>query len=101
MRMTAWVGALPRDARDTLFLLGVIGIVLLPQVPELPWWCILLTTIVLVWRGTLAVQSKPLPSRWWLVVCVLAVVLGLFTIFLSTAAGTTPVPGHPPRMRAR
>lgn len=26
------------------------------------------------------------PSRWWLVVCVLAVVLGLFTIFLSAAA---------------
>ena len=74
MRMTAWVGALPRDARDTLFLLGVIGIVLLPQVTELPWWCILLTTIVLVWRGTLAVQSKPLPSRWWLV-ALLAVAL--------------------------
>lgn len=26
------------------------------------------------------------PSRWWLVVCVLAVVLGLSTIFLSAAA---------------
>ena len=61
MRMTAWVGALPRDARDTLFLLGVIGIVLLPQVPELPWWCILLTTIVLVWRGTLAVAAYAQP----------------------------------------
>nr|WP_088956421.1 DUF3488 and transglutaminase-like domain-containing protein [Variovorax sp. HW608] len=57
--------ALPRDARDTLFLLSVIGLILLPQVPHLPWWCSLLAAIVLVWRGTLAVQARPLPSKWW------------------------------------
>lgn len=94
MRMTAWVGALPRDARDTLFLLGVIGIVLLPQVPELPWWCILLTTIVLVWRGTLAVQSKPLPSRWWLVALLavaLAATFATYRTVLGREAGVTLV----------
>ena len=57
--------ALPRDARDTLFLLSVIGLILLPQVPNLPWWCTLLAAIVLAWRGTLAVQARPLPSKWW------------------------------------
>ena len=30
---------LPRDARDTLFLLGVIAWVLLPQFSHLPLWC--------------------------------------------------------------
>ncbi|MDM0109401.1 transglutaminaseTgpA domain-containing protein [Variovorax sp. J22R24] len=56
---------LPRDARDTLFLLAVIGLILLPQVPNLPWWCSMLAAIVLLWRGTLAVQAKPLPGKWW------------------------------------
>ena len=94
MRMTAWVGALPRDARDTLFLLGVIGIVLLPQVPNLPWWCTLLTAIVLAWRGTLAVQSKPLPSRWWLVALLavaLAATFATYRTLLGREAGVTLV----------
>lgn len=94
MRITAWVGALPRDARDTLFLLGVIGIVLLPQVPNLPWWCTLLTAIVLAWRGTLAVQSKPLPSRWWLVALLavaLAATFATYRTLLGREAGVTLV----------
>jgi transglutaminase-like putative cysteine protease len=57
--------ALPREARDTLFLLCVIALILLPQTPNLPWWCTALTAIVLLWRGTLAVQARPLPGRWW------------------------------------
>jgi transglutaminase-like putative cysteine protease len=65
MRLAAKLQSLPREARDTLFLLGVIALILLPQVPNLPWWCSTLTAIVLFWRGVLAVQAKPLPSRWW------------------------------------
>ncbi|MBT2325777.1 DUF3488 domain-containing transglutaminase family protein [Variovorax paradoxus] len=65
MRLATKLQALPRDARDTLFLLGVIALILLPQVPNLPWWCSTLTAIVLFWRGTLAVQARPLPSKWW------------------------------------
>ena len=64
----ARIGSLPRDSRDTLFLLVVIGWLVLPQVGNLPWWCSLLVAVVLAWRGTLAVQGKPLPGRWWLVV---------------------------------
>ncbi|NML46307.1 DUF3488 domain-containing transglutaminase family protein [Ramlibacter sp. G-1-2-2] len=60
------LAALPRDARDTLFLLVVIGWVLLPHIGNLPWWCTLLAAGVLLWRGTLAVQGKPLPGKWWL-----------------------------------
>ncbi len=58
---------LPRDTRDTLFLLAVIGWVILPQVAHLPTWCVGLAAGVLLWRGWLALQNKPLPSRWWLV----------------------------------
>lgn len=58
--------ALPRDARDTLFLLAVIAWVLLPQVNELPLWCSALAAAVLLWRGWLAVQAKPLPGKRWL-----------------------------------
>ena len=57
---------LPRDSRDTLFLLGVIAMVVQPQVAHLPVWCSALVALVLIWRGVLAWQSKPLPSHWWL-----------------------------------
>lgn len=63
--LSARLQALPRDARDTLFLLGVIGLILLPQAPNLPWWCSALAAIVLLWRGTLAVQGRPLPGKGW------------------------------------
>ena len=55
---------LPRDARDTLFLLGVIGWTVLPHVPHLPVWCSLLTLVVLLWRARLALSNAPLPGRW-------------------------------------
>ncbi|CAN7335806.1 transglutaminaseTgpA domain-containing protein [Polaromonas sp. LjRoot131] len=59
--------SLPRDARDTLFLLAVIAWILLPQVNELPLWCSALAGTVLLWRGWLAVKTQPLPTRFWLV----------------------------------
>jgi transglutaminase-like putative cysteine protease len=60
------LGNLPRDSRDTLFLLLVIAWVLAPQTPHLPLWCSLLAGTVLVWRGWLALENRPLPGRWWL-----------------------------------
>ncbi|WP_296916251.1 DUF3488 and transglutaminase-like domain-containing protein [Polaromonas sp.] len=57
---------LPRDGRDTLFLLAVIAWVLLPQAGNLPLWCSIGALAVLLWRGWLALQARPLPSRWWL-----------------------------------
>ena len=58
---------LPRDARDTLFLLTVIGWTVLPHVSHLPLWCALLTLVVLLWRTQLAIANAPLPGRWALV----------------------------------
>ena len=56
--------ALPRDARDTLFQLTVIGWTMLPHVGHLAPWCVALGYAILVWRGRLAVRGAPLPGRW-------------------------------------
>lgn len=71
----AW-DRLPRDARDTLFQLGVIAWTLLPHLAHLPWWCGPLTALMLLWRAQLALRQRPLPSRW-AVAAVLLVGAGL------------------------
>ena len=83
---------LPRDGRDTLFLLAVIAWVILPQIGNLPVWCSLLAAGVLLWRGWLAWTARPLPSRWWLaVLLVLTIGATLFThrTLLGRDAGVT------------
>jgi transglutaminase-like putative cysteine protease len=91
-RLSATLRSLPRDSRDTLFLLVVIGWVLLPQTVHLPLWCSALSVAVLVWRGWLAFGSKPLPSRWWLMLLLAAAIGGtLFShrTLLGRDAGVT------------
>ncbi len=56
---------LPREARDTLFLLAVIGWVVLLQAAHIPWWCTLLTAGVLAWRTRLTLRGLPLPIWPW------------------------------------
>jgi transglutaminase-like putative cysteine protease len=85
---------LPRDARDTLFLLGVIALVVLPQVGTLPWWCSVLVAVVLVWRGSLAIAGKPLPGRWWrlaLLAVTLLATVATYRTLLGRDAGVTLV----------
>ncbi len=83
---------LPRDTRDTLFLLLVIAWVLVPQLGRLPLWCSALALAVLTWRGVLAWQARPLPSRWWLLgLLVLTIAATLLThrTVLGRDAGVT------------
>ena len=80
---------LPRDARDTLFLLGVIAWTVLPHVPHLPVWCSLLTLVVLLWRAKLALSNAALPGRWVLV-GVLLVASGLTFYSFRTLLGKEP-----------
>ena len=83
---------LPRDGRDTLFLLLVIGWVVLPQVGKLPLWCSLLGLGVLLWRGRLALQSRPLPGKWWLfglLLATLGATLATHKTLLGRDAGVT------------
>ncbi|MET0540625.1 MAG: DUF3488 and transglutaminase-like domain-containing protein [Variovorax sp.] len=92
--MLKQLAALPRDARDTLFLLVVIGLIVLPQVGNLPLWCSLLTAVVLLWRGSLAVQARPLPNRWWraaLLAVTLAATFATHRTLLGRDAGVTMV----------
>jgi transglutaminase-like putative cysteine protease len=55
---------LPRDSRDTLFQLAVIGWTILPHMAHLAPWCVALTALMLFWRAHLALTNAPLPSRW-------------------------------------
>jgi len=87
-----WPGwqRLPREARDTLFLLAVIAWTVLPHVSHLPTWAIAMTAIVLFWRGRLALSNAALPGRW-IVVGVLVVALGLTWLTYRTLLGKEPV----------
>ena len=41
---------LPREARDTMFQLAVIGWTIVPHATHLAGWCVALAAVVLVWR---------------------------------------------------
>ena len=90
--VVAQINNLPRDSRDTVFLLTVIAWVLLPQTQHLPWWCSALAFGVLAWRGYLALAMRPLPSAWWrlglLALAVAATLLSHKTL-LGRDAGVT------------
>jgi transglutaminase-like putative cysteine protease len=62
----AWWERLPRDTRDSFFLLAVITMVMAPHADHLPLWATTLTGLVLAWRAQIAWRQRPLPSRWWL-----------------------------------
>ncbi len=72
---TRWA-RLPREARDTLFLLGVIAWTVLPHTSHLPLWCSALTAVVLAWRALIAWRGSALPGRWALVAVLLVAAVG-------------------------
>ncbi len=74
---------LPRDARDTLFHLAVIGWTVLPHLLHLPTWCAVMVGGVLAWRGRLAWTGGPLPSRW--IVSGLLILAAVLTIWRERA----------------
>lgn len=83
---------LPREARDTLFLLAVIGWTVLPHLSHLPWWCGALSGLVLLWRAHLALGGLRLPGRVPILVLLVAALLLTFwseqTVF-GKEAGVT------------
>jgi transglutaminase-like putative cysteine protease len=88
----ARLGHLPREARDTLFLLAVIAWTLLPHVGRLPLWCSLLAGSVLLWRTQLALNNAALPGRWWLAIVLAAAAVLTFwshRTLLGKEAGVT------------
>lgn len=83
---------LPRDTRDSFFLLAVITMVMAPHAGHLPLWATALTGLVLAWRAQIAWRQRPLPSRWWLAgIAVLYAVLTWLTFrtLVGREAGIT------------
>jgi transglutaminase-like putative cysteine protease len=83
---------LPRDTRDTLFHLGVIGWTIGPHLLHLPAWVSVLVALMLGWRARLALVGGALPSRWWVMaLLVLAAGLTLWSqgTLLGKEAGVT------------
>jgi protein-glutamine gamma-glutamyltransferase len=90
-RWFRWPGwrHLPRETRDTLFLIGVIGWTVIPHVAHLPLWCSALTAAVLIWRALLAVRQAALPGRW-VVLLVLGAAIVLTLWSYQTLLGKAP-----------
>ena len=84
--LARWWARLPRDARDSYFLLAVITAVIAPHADHLPIWSSGLTALMLVWRAQIAARQAALPSRWWLG-AVIALYAGLTWLTYRTLIG--------------
>jgi len=85
-------GQLPRDTRDTWFLLGVIGGIVLLQAPYVPAWCSALAWAVLLGRAWLAWRQRPLPTWPWRLGLLALALLGTWVshrTWLGQEAGVT------------
>ncbi len=83
---------LPRDTRDTLFQLAVIGWTVAPHLLHLALWCTPMVLGLLGWRAVLAWRGGALPSRWVVTaILVLAAALTLWAerTLLGKEAGIT------------
>ncbi len=94
MKISTGLATLPRDTRDTLFMLAVISWVLLPLTGQLPVWSSTLAAVVIGWRGWRAWQGLPLPGTVWriaLLALAVAATLLSFKTLLGRDAGVTLV----------
>lgn len=85
---------LPRETRDTLFLLAVIACCVAPLAAHIPIWTSLLTGLLLLGRATLAWKARPLPGRWitgTLLVLSVGLTLMSFHTIVGPDAGITLV----------
>lgn len=91
-RLRQRLAHLPRETRDTFFLLLAIAASVLPHASHLPAWCSGLTLLILAWRGWLAWRSDTLPGRWSLGLMLLLVAgltLATHRTLLGREAGVT------------
>jgi transglutaminase-like putative cysteine protease len=91
-RLREWLAHLPRDTRDTLFQLLVIGWTIAPHLLHLPLWCGVMSLSLLLWRARLALRAAALPNRW--IVSALLILAAALTLWgqstlLGKEAGIT------------
>ncbi len=84
-----WLERLPRETRDSYFLLAVIAAVIAPHAEHLAWWATGLAALVLVWRASLSARQQPLPRRW-LLMGVLLIACSLTWLEQRTLVGRQP-----------
>ena len=77
---------MPRDMRDTVFLLCVVAWIILPHLGTLPLWAGALALSMLLWRGAIAVRRWRLPGRSVLL-GLLALAVGLTVVTFKTIVG--------------
>ena len=88
-RLAQRLAHLPRETRDTWFLLAVIAWITLPLAASIPPWAALFTAAVLLWRGWLAWAGRPLPRRRWLLAALLVAAAAILLEF-RTPLGCEP-----------
>lgn len=81
--------ALTREGRDTLWLLGMLALVLAPHAARLPWWANLGAASALAWRARLAWTDGKLPRRWLLALMLVAL-LAMNWLSYRTLVGRAP-----------
>lgn len=82
----------PRETRDTLFTLLVVGWIILPLLTHVPLWCAALAVSVLLSRAWLAIRQRPLPGRkiiWPLLLLSVVATLYSHHRILGTDSGIT------------
>lgn len=83
------LGAVPRETRDTLFLLATIAAIVAPHASHLALWASALTVLVLGWRVHLAWRQQPLPGRL-ILAFIVVVMVGLTFLTHRTLVGRQP-----------
>ena len=89
MRLTQTLTTLPRETRDTLFLLLVIAWLMAPHAAHLPLWASAFAAGLLLWRAALAWRNQPLP-RAWVAMVLLAVAVAATWATHRTIIGRDP-----------
>lgn len=74
-------GTWERDRRDTLFLMAVALLSVIPHLIYLPFWCAAGFILLLLWRLGLLVAGSPLPGRPVRIMASLAIVAAVFAQF--------------------
>ena len=77
------------SARDLMWLIGSLVLVIAPHALRAPWWLTLLTLCLYGWRLHFTLQRAPLPSRW-LVLGVAAVAMLALWVEFRTLFGRQP-----------